>query len=254
MENLFLRPMANDPHAIEAGITRRLLETLTDEDRTALHAVPVIRKSDAPAEEIVKYAQAEQIDLIVMGTHGRPGLAHLLMGSVAEKVVRTAPCPVLTLRHRNASSSSPTRRRPQRPEDLRTENVTAQTSSGISDTRQSESERFAMIALKNILVATDFGEASDAALAYGRELARTFGATLHVLNVADDVVCEARRRRVRRGAPGTAEGCRRDGAQAARHAADRQRPAADPGQEGRRDVERDGGGHRPVRARLRTST
>lgn len=44
-----------------------------------------------------------------------------------------------------------------------------------------------MIALKNILVATDFGEASDAALAYGRELARTFKATLHVLHVADDV-------------------------------------------------------------------
>ena len=73
--------------------------SLTDEDRTALHAVPVIRKSDAPADEIVKYAQEENIDLIVMGTHGRPGLAHLLMGSVAEKVVRTAPCPVLTLRH-----------------------------------------------------------------------------------------------------------------------------------------------------------
>src|SRR3954469_4855716 len=44
-----------------------------------------------------------------------------------------------------------------------------------------------MIALKHILVATDFGEAADAALAYGRELARTFDSTLHVLNVADDV-------------------------------------------------------------------
>jgi nucleotide-binding universal stress UspA family protein len=99
MENLFLRPMANDPHAIEAGITKRLLDTLSEEDRTALDAVPVLRKSDTPADEIVKYAQAEQIDMIVMGTHGRPGLAHVLMGSVAEKVVRTAPCPVLTLRH-----------------------------------------------------------------------------------------------------------------------------------------------------------
>jgi nucleotide-binding universal stress UspA family protein len=99
MENLFLRPMANDPHAIEAGTTRRLLDTLTEEDRTVLHAVPVVRKSDAPAEEIVSYAQAEQVDLIVIGTHGRPGFAHLLMGSVAEKVVRAAPCPVLTLRH-----------------------------------------------------------------------------------------------------------------------------------------------------------
>jgi len=99
MENLFLKPMANDPHAIEVGITKRLLDVLSDEDRSELHAVPVIRKSDAPADEIVKYANAEQIDLIVMGTHGRPGLAHLFMGSVAEKVVRAAPCPVLSLRH-----------------------------------------------------------------------------------------------------------------------------------------------------------
>lgn len=99
MENLFLRPMANDPRAIEAGTTRRLLDCLTDDDRIALQAVPVIRKSDDPADEIVKYAKSESMDLIVMGTHGRPGLAHLLMGSVAEKVVRTAPCPVLTLRH-----------------------------------------------------------------------------------------------------------------------------------------------------------
>ena len=43
MQNLFLRPMANDPRAIEEGITRRLLDSLTDEDRTALRAVPVIR-------------------------------------------------------------------------------------------------------------------------------------------------------------------------------------------------------------------
>jgi len=54
MQNLFLRPMANDPRSIEEGITRRLLDSLTDEDRTALRAVPVIRKSDEPAEEIVK--------------------------------------------------------------------------------------------------------------------------------------------------------------------------------------------------------
>jgi nucleotide-binding universal stress UspA family protein len=99
MENPFLRPMANDPRAIEAGVTKRLLDTLTDDDRTVLHAVPVLRTSDSPAEEVVKYAQAEQIDLIILGTHGRPGVAHFLMGSVAEKVVRTAPCPVLTLRH-----------------------------------------------------------------------------------------------------------------------------------------------------------
>ena len=45
-----------------------------------------------------KVAGEGKYDLVVMGTHGRTGLSHLLMGSVAEKVVRTAPCPVLTYR------------------------------------------------------------------------------------------------------------------------------------------------------------
>jgi hypothetical protein len=49
---------------------------------------------------IVDYASAHAIDLIVMGTHGRKGLAHMLMGSVASAVVRTAPCPVLTVHDR----------------------------------------------------------------------------------------------------------------------------------------------------------
>jgi nucleotide-binding universal stress UspA family protein len=48
---------------------------------------------------IVDFAKEINVDLIVMGTHGRGAVAHLLMGSVAERVVRTAPCPVLTVRH-----------------------------------------------------------------------------------------------------------------------------------------------------------
>jgi nucleotide-binding universal stress UspA family protein len=49
--------------------------------------------------EIIDYAAKHDIDLIVMATHGRTGLAHVLLGSVAEKVVRKAPCPVLTVKH-----------------------------------------------------------------------------------------------------------------------------------------------------------
>jgi len=49
--------------------------------------------------EIIDYARKQEIDLIVMATHGRTGLAHALVGSVAEKVVRKAPCPVLTVKH-----------------------------------------------------------------------------------------------------------------------------------------------------------
>ena len=48
--------------------------------------------------EIVRYAAREEIDLIVLATHGRTGLPHIMLGSVAEYVVRTAPCPVLTVR------------------------------------------------------------------------------------------------------------------------------------------------------------
>ena len=51
-----------------------------------------------PASAMCEQAQRRGTDLIVMGTHGRSGFAHLLLGSVAERVIRMAPCPVLTLR------------------------------------------------------------------------------------------------------------------------------------------------------------
>jgi nucleotide-binding universal stress UspA family protein len=53
----------------------------------------------APYATILSQAKEGRFDLIAMGTHGRTGVAHLLLGSVAERVVRTAPCPVLTVRH-----------------------------------------------------------------------------------------------------------------------------------------------------------
>jgi nucleotide-binding universal stress UspA family protein len=51
-----------------------------------------------PADAIVQFAQERNVNLIVMATHGRTGLEHMLIGSVAEKVVRLAPCPVLTVK------------------------------------------------------------------------------------------------------------------------------------------------------------
>ena len=56
-------------------------------------------KCGAPAQVVADTAKSLKADMIVMGTHGRTGIAHVLMGSVAEKVVRHAPCPVLTVRH-----------------------------------------------------------------------------------------------------------------------------------------------------------
>jgi nucleotide-binding universal stress UspA family protein len=51
-----------------------------------------------PYRKISEIAEAEKVDLIVMATHGRTGFSHLFMGSVAERVVRTAPCPAMTIR------------------------------------------------------------------------------------------------------------------------------------------------------------
>ena len=57
-----------------------------------------------PFVEIIKAARDKDIDLIVIGTHGRTGLAHMLIGSVAEKVVRKAPCPVLSVKSKKENA------------------------------------------------------------------------------------------------------------------------------------------------------
>jgi nucleotide-binding universal stress UspA family protein len=64
------------------------------------HGPSIIRetRNGPPFVEIVRYAREHDIDLIVIGTHGRGGLVHMLLGSVAEKVVRKSPCPVLSVR------------------------------------------------------------------------------------------------------------------------------------------------------------
>ena len=100
-DNQFLRPMAANPHHAEEAIRRRLNERLSDQDRRGLDADVTLETSDSPADAIVEYAGRIAADLIVMGTHGRTGLDRLLTGSVAEHVVRMAPCPVLTVRDRS---------------------------------------------------------------------------------------------------------------------------------------------------------
>lgn len=86
---------------VDEAELRRSAETeltglLTRDEHARLRAV-VATATGAPFAEIVRYAGREQIDLVVMGTHGRGAMAHLLIGSVAENVVRKAPCPVLTI-------------------------------------------------------------------------------------------------------------------------------------------------------------
>lgn len=77
----------------------RQLDALIDGLDSPVPIKKAVVTSSATAASIVQYARDMDINLIIVGTHGRGAVAHLLMGSVAERVVRTAPCPVLTVRH-----------------------------------------------------------------------------------------------------------------------------------------------------------
>jgi nucleotide-binding universal stress UspA family protein len=82
---------------LEADITQSLAAYLTRVQDAGLEGEIVIVHG-LPFDEIVQVAKTKNVDLIVMGTHGRTGLSHLFLGSVAEKVIRLAPCPVLVTR------------------------------------------------------------------------------------------------------------------------------------------------------------
>lgn len=135
----------------------RLSELLAAEGDPPQHvdldALSLVQKQvgrEAPPEAIVSYAEDHDVDVIVAGTHGRRGLQRLLIGSVAEEVLRTAPCPVLTVR-------------------------------GEPDVSPAWSVR-------NILVPTDFSDAALDALRHAKELALTYGAQLTLLHAVEEVV------------------------------------------------------------------
>jgi len=146
VDNMFLRAVLADPRDYETVALRQLQDRVPVEDRGA-PAVLVVERSSEPADEITSYARAHDIDLIVMGTHGRGRMAHLLLGSVAEKVARTAPCPVLTMRDNPLTSSV---------EGLR------------------------------ILVPTDFSPSSDDALGCAKRLAAKLGGSVRMLHVVEN--------------------------------------------------------------------
>jgi nucleotide-binding universal stress UspA family protein len=91
---------------LEAEARAGLEKLLPEGDRQALRARLVTRVG-SPFLEIVRYAEENAIDLVVMGTHGHGKIARLLLGSVAERVVCTAPCPVLTVRHPKQEFAQP---------------------------------------------------------------------------------------------------------------------------------------------------
>jgi nucleotide-binding universal stress UspA family protein len=102
---------------------------------------------------IIQYAGTQGIDLIVMGTHGRRGLGHLFLGSIAEEVVRLAPCPVFTVR--------------ELKEPMPVEEI------------------------ERILVPIDFSDHSKKALRYAKEMAAIYGARLQLLHVIEEPIYPA---------------------------------------------------------------
>lgn len=83
---------------IASLVNKRLDETEIKARELGVEDIVKITRFGIPYQEIVNVAKEENVDLIVMGTHGRSGMAHFLIGSVTEKVIRTAPCPVLVVR------------------------------------------------------------------------------------------------------------------------------------------------------------
>jgi nucleotide-binding universal stress UspA family protein len=140
VDNMFMRVVLADPRDYETAALRQM------QDRVPAGAILAVERSDEPADEITSYARTHGIDLIVMGTHGRGRMAHLLLGSVAEKVARTAPCPVLTMRE---AAPAPGAEGPR------------------------------------ILVPTDFSASSDAALGSAKRLAARLGGSIRLLHVME---------------------------------------------------------------------
>lgn len=90
-ELAYLPALDTDPAQLAA-----LLHNIVPNDPQVTYAHQLVQGD--PATEIVNLAKAEHADLIVLGTHGRTGVTRLLMGSVAEQVLRRAPCPVLAVK------------------------------------------------------------------------------------------------------------------------------------------------------------
>jgi nucleotide-binding universal stress UspA family protein len=133
--------------ASDAARRRELEENY--ESQHGIDVTPHVVRGMAPSEVIVESANSFECDLIVMGTHGRRGLSHLILGSVAERVVRTSKKPVLTVRADAAVDTS---------------------------------------GIRNILVPYDFSEASSGALQHARAWADAFDAELTLMHVVEPVV------------------------------------------------------------------
>jgi universal stress protein A len=90
--------LADVARNVEAAVQRDLNATISKHEDDGLTVVASVTRGSNVAHAITEYAKTNTIDLIIVGTHGRGAVSRFLMGSVAERVVRSAPCPVLTVR------------------------------------------------------------------------------------------------------------------------------------------------------------
>ncbi|NQU08466.1 MAG: universal stress protein [Candidatus Abyssubacteria bacterium] len=95
---MFDVPMMPSFADMEQNRQKEMEEFIEREVADASVSVEKVIKHGRPFVEIIQMAREENVDLIVIATHGRGGLEHVLFGSTAEKVVRKAPCPVLSIR------------------------------------------------------------------------------------------------------------------------------------------------------------
>lgn len=85
-----------DPDTV-VKMKKKLMDSVPEDVREYI-SIETLIAIGIPADEIIKVARRKRIDAIVMGTHGRAGISHMVIGSVTEKVIRASPCPVLCIK------------------------------------------------------------------------------------------------------------------------------------------------------------
>jgi nucleotide-binding universal stress UspA family protein len=138
-----------------AGARDQLQELAKSHTKNGVHPECFVQEG-AVTDSILSFAEAQGVDLIVMGTHGRKGFDYATLGSVAEKVLRRAPCPVLVVRKPG-------------PEVVAPEGAPGS------------------VELRRIIFCTDFSDPSDRALDYALSAAAEFDAELTLLHVMEDL-------------------------------------------------------------------
>ncbi|KAA3609221.1 MAG: universal stress protein [Calditrichaeota bacterium] len=135
--------------SVEKSLDSMIDKSLLPFDTQKINITKIQKRGTTPAHVILDHILKNEVDLVVMGTHGRPHLEHFFMGSVAEKVVRSAPCPVLTLCGYEKSSIS---------------------------------------TINKILVPIDFSDHSKNALLHAKHVASSYEAKIQLLHVIEESV------------------------------------------------------------------